>query len=503
MDIRPGTTLDGPDGQRIKIEKILGQGGFGQIFGGTMTDGTPVAVKTMLTGALSSGELETLLNEGQLAVGIAHPNVVRVLHFDNGRSTVGSPPYLVMERVDGGTLADEIVRRRAAADPFSDAELRAFFFAIADGMEAVNARIVHRDLKPGNVLLDGATGAPKVADFGLAKLANAATRTETFKGWGTAAYLAPEVWENTANTTAMDIYAAGVMFFEMATFELPLKPRAGDPPAIAWRNAHLYVAPTNIRSVRSDISIDLWQLITKMLQKDPERRPTTWAEVKAALSRSMPPGGPDVSSLVKRATERTVLEEQIATAARASADIADERRQLLSLACDEPLAILEELVNAFNEASDLATLEFGRSGHERATVRKRNAPPNAPTLSVMFQHIEDLEVRPDGTYRILGMVALIPEPKPSQDSDFYKNDTFGGFNLLYRVRGSNERFGDWCQMRFEMSTMASKMRFPHWWAHSFKDLPPELSLLHAMHVHQHEQRPLDDEWFKALLAYLV
>ncbi|MBL0171509.1 MAG: protein kinase [Gemmatimonadaceae bacterium] len=146
MDIRPGTRLDGPGGQSITVGPLLGQGGFGQVFAGEMADGTPVAIKTMLTGALSSGELEALQNEGRLAVGIDHPHVVRVLHFDDGLGGAGFPPFLVMERVNGETLADVIERRRLAGDRFSETELRDLFAAIADGMEAVNARLVHRDL---------------------------------------------------------------------------------------------------------------------------------------------------------------------------------------------------------------------------------------------------------------------------------------------------------------------------------------------------------------------
>lgn len=503
MDIRPGCILQGPAGLTITVGALLGQGGFGQVFGGTMSDGSSVAVKTMLTGMLSSGELESLLNEGRLAVGIVHPHVVRVLHFDDGTGAAGAPPFLVMERIDGETLADVIARRQAAANRLSDEELRGLFTAIADGMEAVNARLVHRDLKPSNVLLDGASGTPKIADFGLAKLVSAATRKETFKGWGTPPYMAPEAWDDATNTVAMDVYAAGVMFFELATFQYPVMPRAGDPPAIAWRNAHLLVAPTNVRTLRSDLSIDLWQLITKMLQKDPKKRSATWAEVKASLGRMVPTGAPDVSSLVQRATERTVAEAQAASAARFAAEQAAERRQLLRNACEEPIAILQELVETFNAASDLAQLELGSDNDGGATVRQRSARPGAPTLSVHFRQIGDLEIRGDGLYRILGSVAVHPEPRATQETDFFKNDTFGSFNLLYRLPRSGERFGDWHQIRFEMSPLSSKRRFPHWWAHSFDELPRELSLLNAMHVYQHERRQLDHEWFRELLTHLV
>jgi len=158
----------------------------------------------------------------------------------------------------------------------------------------------------------------------------------------------------------MDIYAAGVMFFELATFKLPLAPRRGDPPALAWRNAHLLVAASDARTLRVDLSLDLWQLITKMLQKDPRKRPTSWSDVRAAMSRSTPLNAPDVSSLVKRAAERTVADEQAATAAREASERARERRELLVNACFEPTAMLEQLVETFNAASELGALDFKR-----------------------------------------------------------------------------------------------------------------------------------------------
>src|SRR5207245_1487229 len=174
-----------------------------------------------------------------------------------GEKAADRPPYLVMEYVAGGTLRNVIERHRTSATRFDVEELRAMYVEIAEGMAAVNARVVHRDLKPENVLVDAAGRTLKIADFGLAKLVDAATRSETFKGWGTRPYQAPEAFDGGPNTPAMDIYAAGVVFYELATLDLPVQPKAGDNTPTAWRNAHLLAPPKDIRSVRPDLPNDL------------------------------------------------------------------------------------------------------------------------------------------------------------------------------------------------------------------------------------------------------
>jgi serine/threonine protein kinase len=243
-----------------------------------MSESTQVAVKTVLTVSLSNDELSALQNEAKLAVGIEHPNVVRVLYVDDGEVAQGRPPYLVMEYVDGGTLRAVLDSHKAAGTKIGIDELRAMYLQIAEGMKVVNDRIVHRDLKPENVLVDTTGNHLKIADFGLAKLADAATRAVTFKGWGTRPYQAPESFESGPNTPAMDIYGAGVIFYELATLTLPVQPQAGDQSPMAWRNAHLLAVPRDIRTLRPDMPIDLVQLIMLMLQKNPAKRPGAWTE---------------------------------------------------------------------------------------------------------------------------------------------------------------------------------------------------------------------------------
>lgn len=503
MDIRPGTILDGPGGQPITIEELLGRGGFGQVFRGALADTTKVAVKTVLTATLSPAELRTLQNEAKHAVGLDHPNVVRVLHVDDGDAVPGRPPYIVMEYVDGGALRGVIEDRRSRRAPFSPDQLRAMYLQIANGMEAVNARVVHRDLKPENVLIDATSGRLKIADFGLAKLADAATRTVTFKGWGTPPYMAPEAFEGGPNTVAMDVYAAGVMFYELATMTWPAQPPPGDDGAMAWRKAHLLGVPKDVRTLRPDLPLDLAQLIMKMLHKDAARRPGGWPEVTARLQQGAAPTttGPDVSALVNRAMTSFLQESETAARAREARERREEREALLVQAFAEPSEILQGLVDAFNGASELARLTMQASGSLGVEVKGH---PGRSRLVMQARIIDDLDLRPDGVVRIIAAAQLVPPPKPpDQRAILQDRDSFGGFNLYYRLQSPESRFGTWNQVRFEISPLMREISYPRWFPIGLAELPHELRVLRAMGRHQHQKGPVDDAWFKSLLEQIL
>jgi serine/threonine protein kinase len=501
MDIRSGATLEGPAGTTVTIVDVIGRGGFGLVYSGLLSDGTPVAVKTVLTSALNDSELRAFQNEAKHAVEVVHPNVVRVLHVDDGEASTGRPPYLVMEFVDAGTLRGAIDRHKGQNTLFSDQELRAIFLQIAEGMVAVNARLVHRDLKPENVLVDS-SGVLKIADFGLAKLADAATRSETFKGWGTRAYQAPEAFEGGPNTPAMDIYAGGVIFFELAALRQPIQPKAGDMGPLAWRNAHLLSPPLDIRTARPGLPLDLVQLIVQMLQKNPSRRPASWSQVVERLKQSAPPAtAPDVTALVSKATATLVAESAAQSRAREERERREERSALLKLAFDEPLGVLRSLVEAFNTASAVSALSIRES--PRLDFEVLGAPGH-PRLVISASEIADHDIRPNGVVRMMATVQLAPVPQPVDANDVYTDrDSFGGFNLVYRVRNAEERYGTWTQFRFEISPLMRERSYPRWFALSLGELPRALALLNAMGVHQNEQRQLDDEWFKALLLQML
>jgi eukaryotic-like serine/threonine-protein kinase len=502
MDLRPGTTVDGPDGAPITIDSFLGAGGMGQVLGGRLPDGTRVAVKTVLTAALSGPELQALQNEAGLAREVQHPNVVRVLHVDDGSTVPGRPPYVVMEFVEGGSLQGLIDERRAKASPFTTAELRALFAEIAAGMAAVNAKVVHRDLKPANILVDRG-GQLRIADFGLAKLAGAATRTLTFKGGGTIPYMAPEAFDATANTPAMDVYSAGVVFYELAAFTWPVQPKAGDQRIAAWARAHLLEPPTDLRTLRKDAPADLVQLMTQMLEKNPARRPT-WAAIVERVAGPTAPaaGGPDVAALVQKATTRFQEATAAILRAKEEQERKAERTALLGQAFLEPLEQLRGVVEAFNGASALGRLALQKTDGLRAVVRSSDG---VRTLTVSGGVVPDLPVAGVGIVRMIGAVQISPRPTFGSTNAYVQGypESFEGFNLVYAVQQPEDRFGDWTQFRFEINPIISQRRDIRWHAIALGDLSEALATLRGMGMYQHETRPLDEQWFTALLAQVV
>jgi hypothetical protein len=502
MDIRPGEVLEGPQGKSVIVVSLLGRGGFGQVFEGRLTDATAVAIKTVLTAPLDEEELRVLQNEAKHAVGIDHPNVVRVLYVNDGNKSAGLPPYMVMEYVVGGTLRTIIADHgKANTKPTVD-ELRAMYMEIANGMEAVNARVVHRDLKPENVLFDAAAKRLKIADFGLAKLADAATRSETFKGWGTLPYQAPEAFDGGPNTPAMDIYSAGVLFYELATLSWPVQPKPGDTTPTAWRNAQLLTPPTDIRKLRPDLPTDLALLIMQMLQKNPAKRPASWSEVIQRLTTPKSvAGAPDVSALLTKATSTFVKESEAEVRAREERERRAERIALLQQAFMEPLHVLRGIVDAFNAASSLVKLDLRRVDPWTVEVKGH---AGAPTLLMGSQVIDDVVTGYVGVARIVGRVHLqLPVQPHSADDAIRDRESFGGFNLVYHVNRPEEKFGNWMQLRFEVNPLTGRVVYPRWFGIGLAELPRQLSILGALGEYQNERRALDDVWFTALLIQLL
>lgn len=233
-----------------------------------------VAVKLLDDGARADPELrERFLREGRFAAQLAHQNVVGV--FDSGEEE--GTPYLVMELVDGRTVADEL-RRRGALPP---EEVRAIGCQLCAGLDAAHGRgLVHRDVKPQNLLL-ARDGTLKVADFGIARSSSqSATLTQAGTLLGTAAYMAPEVVRGEPATAESDVYAAGAVLYELAT---------GRPPrrvaTLADLAADELITPPG---ELADVPPDLEEAIMRCLARDPAARPTV-----AELAREL--GDPTLS----------------------------------------------------------------------------------------------------------------------------------------------------------------------------------------------------------------
>ncbi len=202
-----GTILGG----RYRLVELLGQGGMATIFRALDTQlGRDVAVKLLRSEYLRDPDFSSRFrSEAQNAASLNHPNVVSV--YDYGEDPSG--PYIVMEVVDGEDLAT-ILRRNGSLPPNQATRIAA---AVARALAAAHARgIVHRDVKPGNVLI-GRDGRVKVVDFGIARAIAEAQMTLPGTTLGSVHYFSPEQARGETATPESDIYALGIVLYEMLT----------------------------------------------------------------------------------------------------------------------------------------------------------------------------------------------------------------------------------------------------------------------------------------------
>jgi serine/threonine protein kinase len=279
LDLRAGDVIFGIDqSHRYTVEEFIGHGGFGLVYKIRNTsDGSVFALKTIITASLDSTQLQSLVNEGNLATKVTHPNVIRYLFFHDGEQYPNLPPYIIMEYAEAGDLERLINQRRKDNDLFSREELKEMLLQLAQGIQAINQTLIHRDIRPSNVLLAG--GRLKISDFGLSKVVGQATRSRTFKGIQHIAYMAPEAWRMDKNTAQMDMYSMGIVFYELATLKYPYNVGQNLDPVEAWRQAHLFQVPEPPDAVNSDIPPHLAQTIMRMIKKRPEERHDSWDDI--------------------------------------------------------------------------------------------------------------------------------------------------------------------------------------------------------------------------------
>jgi tRNA A-37 threonylcarbamoyl transferase component Bud32 len=263
---------------QYQITALLGKGGMATVYRARQSSiGRDVAIKVIKPDLIESEEFKVRFDrEAQVIAAMSHPHILKV--FDYGQH--GDLVYLVMELLSGGSLADLI--RSAGKLPLAD--ISRLLDQIASALDYAHRRaIVHRDLKPQNVLLDEERNA-FLTDFGIAKLlSETSALTQSGMAMGTPAYMSPEQWRGQAVDARADIYALGVMLYEMLAGKVPF---AGDTP-YSMMHMHIFQAPPNIRSVRSDLPSAVQDVLNKSMAKDRDSRHGTAGEVAAAFKAAL------------------------------------------------------------------------------------------------------------------------------------------------------------------------------------------------------------------------
>ncbi len=279
------TTLSAPIGQlldgRYLVDSQLARGGMATVYlsRDIRLDRT-VALKIAHPElARDQDFVARFISEARAAARLSSPNVVAV--FDQG--STGDLHYIAMEYVPGPTLR-ELMTARGVLSPREALDI--IERVLAGLAVAHEAGIIHRDVKPENVLLGNGTSV-KVADFGLARAAAGVSNTKTGLLIGTAAYLAPEQVSGNVSDQRSDVYAAGVMLFEMLT---GVQPHTGETPlAVAYKHVNSVVpAPS---TVNTELPAALDALVALATSRDPELRPPDARHYLKAISevrRGMP-----------------------------------------------------------------------------------------------------------------------------------------------------------------------------------------------------------------------
>jgi serine/threonine protein kinase len=265
----PGAIIAG----RYRLVALLGRGGMGEIYrADDLTLDHPVALKFLPEGAVDAAHLAQFHNELRIARQVSHKNVCRL--YDLGEAD--GRRFLTMEYVDGEDLAS-LVRRIGRLPQDKAIEIaRQLCAAIA---AAHDKGVLHRDLKPANVMLDG-EGHVRITDFGLAVAAGDANAVRA----GTPQYMAPEQLSGQAATIKSDIYALGLVLFEIFTGK-----RAYDAKTLHdLMQLHESGVVTTPSSVVRDLDPVVERVILRCLERDPERRPGSALAVAAALPGANP-----------------------------------------------------------------------------------------------------------------------------------------------------------------------------------------------------------------------
>ncbi len=259
-----------------RLLRLLGQGGFADVYlGEHIYLKTQAAIK-LLQARLAQDDLETFLKEARAVSGLVHPHIIRVLEFGVENTT----PFLVMDYAPNGTLR----QRHPKGTRLPPAAIVPYLKQVAAALQyAHDRRIIHRDVKPENMLLSQ-NNEVLLSDFGIALVAQSSRYQQTQEVAGTIAYMAPEQLQGRSQP-ASDQYALGITVFEWLSGERPFQ---GSFPELA--SQHLVSAPPLLRNKIPGIPPAIDEVVQRAIAKDPQQRFTRVEAFANAFEQASQPG---------------------------------------------------------------------------------------------------------------------------------------------------------------------------------------------------------------------
>ncbi len=366
--------------QRYEVRRFIARGGMGEVYEAYDRQlQERVAVKTLPSTACDSEvAIRDFKNEVQLARRVTHPNVCRI--YDLGTHTLSNGTllyFLTMEFVPGQTLG-RLIRERG---PLPLATAEQFGKALLNGLSAAHAAgILHRDFKSDNIILRAAPdgeSTPVILDFGLARSLDERSRRNSERGLvGTFQYMAPEQLQAGPLTTATDVYAFGVVWFEMLTGQLPF---SGPPQLSALERLHKNPPPPSRLNPALPEHLDA--IVSRCLSRSPADRFQTAEDVLAALSRAAPQR--PVARGRSMRTLRALLAVALLGILSGGATLTVQRRRAsrAPATAQRPLPLVQRITSASTSAVAVTTTPSlarelpTRESSERSSLGARSEPP--------------------------------------------------------------------------------------------------------------------------------
>lgn len=499
MIIMPGNTVFGPDDVKYEVLDLIGNGNFGIVHKVRKTGSDQIfAIKTIPGSFPDDIALKAFVNEGNLALGIRHTNVIEYYFFHDGSKYENLPPYILMEYADGGTLDHQIAKASRDQKVFSNSDLFATFKQLIAGMKAINEKLVHRDVKPDNILVSKNT--LKISDFGLSKVVTEGTRTSSFKGFGCMPYMAPEVWRSQKNTPQLDIYSMGIVFYQLATlrhpFDVPI------PDQQKWMEAHLYQAIPNPNTHNSALSVKLSQIIIKMVEKDPVKRFKNWSEIESFLDGAEEKTNNPANVLVEKMLKRRLSQDSADQAAEAEGrrkqdEITQFCRLVLSQAEQSVISPVKEIISKFNREYTGGKIveDFYK---QDAQYTYRIGFLGQKQVNIIFQVLleKDFIREVDGwiTGRRLKVVRIPTfKGRRVQGWGFVQGSDKRGFNILL-VERQDELYGEFVIMEKRLGVTLNPGQLPDPQLFLYNELEEKLRMNQEFNLNSSDTRSFDIDY---------
>jgi serine/threonine protein kinase len=470
------------------ISEFLGQGGMGQVFLiEEKSSKSKLALKSLQHYLQDDNNHRSLINEWEKAQKITHKNVIKYCGFHDGLSEPKTP-YLIMELAQDGSLEDFLNAQTELMDEDVCLEI---FHQIVDGMEAVNEVLVHRDIKPDNIFIE--QGTFKIADFGLAKIAQEKTRSKTFKGWGTEPYIAPEAYRAETNTIQMDMYSIGHVFYQIAG----MKHAYGSPHD--WEQAHLTAVPEALNSINPKISPKVASVVNKLMAKRPGSRYKTWDCVRNELFSSVQDVGSHKSAIDKilqKKISRELESEKLLSEQQIKNKELKRKKDILNFQFkDEIIQPVNDFVDNFNKvsvSSSIMTMSH-RSSMDELLCDVRFG---SKSIKVWFHKITESDVIRRYADDIWGESRLhITKPmlngKPVLAWGGIECSDNTGLNIVL-VSSDLDEYGDWYLLKNTHSAIHRQSdNRPDPFAFTSDELVKEIHHVGVMHIYNLNIKPLN------------